>query len=77
MLPLFALLVRAMLYGFGDVENPLPETVVMVEEIAVQYILDMVGIFHNFVGKVGTAYVARIGNGYRVLQFDVLLLTAS
>ncbi|VDD76472.1 unnamed protein product [Mesocestoides corti] len=30
-----------MLYAFGDVENPLPETVALVEEIAVQYLLDM------------------------------------
>ena len=33
-----------MLYGFGDVENPLPETVAMVEDLAVQYIIDMVSI---------------------------------
>ena len=39
--------VRAMLYGFGDVENPLPETVAMVEDLAVQYIIDMVGTLMN------------------------------
>lgn len=38
------ILVRAMLYGFGDVENPLPETVALVEELATQYIFDMVGL---------------------------------
>ena len=36
-----------MLYGFGDVENPLPETVAMVEDLAVQYIIDMVGTLMN------------------------------
>ncbi|VDN15127.1 unnamed protein product [Dibothriocephalus latus] len=33
--------IRSMLYAFGDVESPLPETVAVLEEIAVQYIIDM------------------------------------
>ncbi|XP_043721868.1 transcription initiation factor TFIID subunit 13-like isoform X2 [Telopea speciosissima] len=31
-----------MMFGFGDDPNPLPETVALVEEIAVEYITDMV-----------------------------------
>ncbi|VDL96553.1 unnamed protein product [Schistocephalus solidus] len=38
---LLSFLVRSMLYAFGDVESPLPETVAVLEEIAVQYIIDM------------------------------------
>mmetsp|Transcript_1429 Transcript_1429/g.2863 ORF Transcript_1429/g.2863 Transcript_1429/m.2863 type:complete len:128 (-) Transcript_1429:443-826(-) len=32
---------RPMLYGFGDVPNPLPETVELVEELVVDYVTDM------------------------------------
>ncbi|XP_011629295.1 transcription initiation factor TFIID subunit 13 isoform X2 [Amborella trichopoda] len=31
-----------MMYGFGDDPNPLPETVALLEDIAVEYITDMV-----------------------------------
>lgn len=31
-----------MLYAFGDDENPLPETVSLVEDIAVRHIIEMV-----------------------------------
>ncbi|EUB57770.1 Transcription initiation factor TFIID subunit 13 [Echinococcus granulosus] len=51
--------IRAMLYGFGDVENPLPETVAMVEEIAVQYILDMTRRSME-IGRVGKITVEDI-----------------
>nr|CAH8869780.1 unnamed protein product [Trichobilharzia regenti] len=33
--------IRSMLYAFGDDENPLPETVSLVEDIAVRHILEM------------------------------------
>jgi hypothetical protein len=32
-----------MLYGFGDVPNPLPETVELVEELVTDYVTDLVG----------------------------------
>ncbi|VDM20954.1 unnamed protein product [Hydatigera taeniaeformis] len=56
---LFTLIVRSMLYGFGDVENPLPETVAMVEEIAIQYILDMTRRAME-IGRVGKITVEDI-----------------
>ncbi|KAH6766476.1 TBP-associated factor 13 [Perilla frutescens var. hirtella] len=31
-----------MMYGFGDDANPLPETVTLVEDIVVEYVVDMV-----------------------------------
>jgi len=31
-----------MLYGFGDVTNPLPETVELVEELVTDYVTDLV-----------------------------------
>lgn len=31
-----------MMYGFGDDPNPLPETVALVEDIVVEYVMDMV-----------------------------------
>ncbi|WCJ22296.1 Transcription initiation factor TFIID subunit 13 [Euphorbia peplus] len=30
-----------MMYGFGDDQNPLPETVALVEDIVVEYVTDM------------------------------------
>lgn len=38
---LFTRDLRPMLYGFGDVPNPLPETVELVEELVVDYVTDM------------------------------------
>ncbi|EPS73719.1 hypothetical protein M569_01036, partial [Genlisea aurea] len=31
-----------MMYGFGDDQNPLPETVALVEDIVVEYVTDLV-----------------------------------
>ncbi|CAA2972394.1 transcription initiation factor TFIID subunit 13-like isoform X2 [Olea europaea var. sylvestris] len=31
-----------MMYGFGDNQNPLPETVALVEDIVVEYVTDLV-----------------------------------
>ncbi|XP_006360201.1 transcription initiation factor TFIID subunit 13-like [Solanum tuberosum] len=33
---------QRMMYGFGDVINPIPETVALVEDIVVDYVTDMV-----------------------------------
>mmetsp|Transcript_26405 Transcript_26405/g.44226 ORF Transcript_26405/g.44226 Transcript_26405/m.44226 type:complete len:133 (+) Transcript_26405:232-630(+) len=38
---LFTKDLRPMLYGFGDVANPLPETVELMEELVVDYVTDM------------------------------------
>ncbi|XP_072967765.1 transcription initiation factor TFIID subunit 13 [Typha angustifolia] len=42
-----------MMYGFGDDPNPLPETVALVEDIAVEYITDMVHKAQNVASKRG------------------------
>lgn len=36
--PLFARELKSMMYAFGDVEDPLPETVAMMESILVDYL---------------------------------------
>lgn len=36
------ILVRPMLYGFGDSENPRQDTVELVEELVIEYISDVV-----------------------------------
>ncbi|KAM3173516.1 hypothetical protein ACTXT7_012358 [Hymenolepis weldensis] len=51
--------IRTMLYGFGDVENPLPETVALVEELATQYICDMTRRCME-IGKIGKITVEDI-----------------
>ncbi|KAG7595591.1 Transcription initiation factor IID subunit 13 [Arabidopsis suecica] len=33
--------VQHMMYGFGDEQNPLPETVALVEDIVVEYVTDL------------------------------------
>nr|AAW27302.1 SJCHGC03580 protein [Schistosoma japonicum] len=38
---MFSREIRSMLYAFGDDENPLPETVSLVEDITVRHILEM------------------------------------
>ncbi|XP_018654697.1 serine/threonine kinase [Schistosoma mansoni] len=38
---MFSREIRSMLYAFGDDENPLPETVSLVEDIAVRHIIEM------------------------------------
>jgi transcription initiation factor TFIID subunit 13 len=40
--------VRPMLYGFGDVANPLPETVDLVEELVTDYVADLVSAVLGF-----------------------------
>lgn len=39
---LFSNDVKSLLYAFGDVENPLPETVSALEDVLVTYIIDTV-----------------------------------
>ncbi|KAL5968010.1 Transcription initiation factor TFIID subunit 13 [Taenia solium] len=65
--------IRAMLYGFGDVENPLPETVAMVEEIAVQYILDM--LTWHFILQ--TRRAMEIGQVGKITVEDIAYLVRS
>ncbi len=36
--------VRSLLYAFGDVANPLPETVSTLEDILISYVIDTVSI---------------------------------
>nr|GEX57607.1 transcription initiation factor TFIID subunit 13 [Tanacetum cinerariifolium] len=42
-----------MMYGFGDDLNPLPETVVLVEDIVVEYVTDMVHKAQDIASKRG------------------------
>ncbi|KAL7226913.1 hypothetical protein ACSBR1_021893 [Camellia fascicularis] len=42
-----------MMYGFGDDINPLPETVVLVEDIVVEYVTDMVHKAQDVASKRG------------------------
>ncbi|CAL5357723.1 unnamed protein product [Camellia sinensis] len=42
-----------MMYGFGDDINPLPETVVLVEDIVVEYVTDMVHKAEDVASKRG------------------------
>ncbi|KAG2322585.1 hypothetical protein Bca52824_015798, partial [Brassica carinata] len=39
--PLFQKELQHMMYGFGDEQNPLPETVALVEDIVVEYVTDL------------------------------------
>ncbi|CAN8306413.1 unnamed protein product [Cochlearia groenlandica] len=39
--PLFHKELQHMMYGFGDDQNPLPETVALVEDIVVEYVTDL------------------------------------
>ncbi|XP_019162272.1 PREDICTED: transcription initiation factor TFIID subunit 13-like [Ipomoea nil] len=42
-----------MMYGFGDDQHPLPETVALVEDIVVEYVTDMVHKAQDFATKRG------------------------
>ncbi|KAL3532958.1 hypothetical protein ACH5RR_006479 [Cinchona calisaya] len=42
-----------MMYGFGDDQNPLPETVSLVEDIVVEYVTDMVYKAQDIASKRG------------------------
>ncbi|KAG0452881.1 hypothetical protein HPP92_025545 [Vanilla planifolia] len=42
-----------MMYGFGDDPNPLPETVALVEDIVVEYIIDLANKAQEFASKRG------------------------
>ncbi|KAK6932959.1 Transcription initiation factor IID, subunit 13 [Dillenia turbinata] len=42
-----------MMYGFGDDQNPLPETVALVEDIVVEYVTDVVHKAQEFASKRG------------------------
>ncbi|OAY67519.1 Transcription initiation factor TFIID subunit 13 [Ananas comosus] len=42
-----------MMYGFGDDQNPLPETVALVEDIVVEYVTDLVHKAQNVASKRG------------------------
>ncbi|KAG0452775.1 hypothetical protein HPP92_025439 [Vanilla planifolia] len=42
-----------MMYGFGDDPNPLPETVALVEDIVVEYIIDLAHKAQEFASKRG------------------------
>jgi len=37
--------VKSLLYAFGDVENPLPDTVNALEDILITYIIDTVCVY--------------------------------
>lgn len=54
--------VRCMLYGFGDDENPYQETVNLLDEIVVQYIIEM------------TKMAAEVGKTDKVTVEDILFL---
>ncbi|XP_057516739.1 transcription initiation factor TFIID subunit 13 isoform X2 [Amaranthus tricolor] len=42
-----------MMYGYGDDQNPLPETVALVEDIVVEYVTDMVHKAQDIASKRG------------------------
>ncbi|KAG8366244.1 hypothetical protein BUALT_Bualt17G0056300 [Buddleja alternifolia] len=42
-----------MMYGFGDDQNPLPETVALLEDIVVEYVSDMVHKAQDVASKRG------------------------
>jgi transcription initiation factor TFIID subunit 13 len=42
---LFQKELQHMMYGFGDEQNPLPESVALVEDIVVEYVTDLVVSF--------------------------------
>ncbi|XP_077218892.1 transcription initiation factor TFIID subunit 13-like [Tasmannia lanceolata] len=42
-----------MMYGFGDDPNPLPETVALVEDIVVEYVMDLVHKAQDIASKRG------------------------
>ncbi|KAF9619980.1 hypothetical protein IFM89_010596 [Coptis chinensis] len=42
-----------MMYGFGDDPNPLPETVALLEDIAVEYVTDLVNKAQDVASKRG------------------------
>ncbi|TGZ50356.1 hypothetical protein CRM22_010858 [Opisthorchis felineus] len=54
--------VRSMLYAFGDVENPLPETVAVLEEVAVKHIIQM------------TRKALKVGRSGKISVDDMLYL---
>ncbi|KAF8560508.1 hypothetical protein P879_11798 [Paragonimus westermani] len=54
--------IRSMLYAFGDDENPLPETVAVLEEVAVRHIIQM------------TRKALRIGRPGKISVEDVTYL---
>ncbi|GAA50478.1 transcription initiation factor TFIID subunit 13, partial [Clonorchis sinensis] len=54
--------VRSMLYAFGDVENPLPETVAVLEEVAVRHIIQM------------TRKALKVGRSGKISVDDMLYL---
>lgn len=39
--------VKSLLYAFGDVENPLPDTVNALEDILITYIIDTVCVYNQ------------------------------
>ncbi|OON21154.1 transcription initiation factor IID, subunit [Opisthorchis viverrini] len=59
---LWFLPVRSMLYAFGDVENPLPETVAVLEEVAVKHIIQM------------TRKALKVGRSGKISVDDMLYL---
>ncbi|KAG5443183.1 Transcription initiation factor TFIID subunit 13 [Clonorchis sinensis] len=54
--------IRSMLYAFGDVENPLPETVAVLEEVAVRHIIQM------------TRKALKVGRSGKISVDDMLYL---
>lgn len=42
---IFCVVVRNLMYGFGDDRNPANDTVNVMEEILIEYIIDVVRIF--------------------------------
>ena len=54
---LFSKELRCMMYGFGDDQNPYTESVDMLEDLALEFITQMVGIFSYIFGKF---YVIKI-----------------
>ncbi|VUZ42513.1 unnamed protein product [Hymenolepis diminuta] len=70
--------VRMMLYGFGDVESPLPETVALVEEMAIQFITEMTTRCME-IGKIGKITVEDIafllrGDDRKLSRLNELLI---
>jgi hypothetical protein len=46
------------MFGFGDDRNPSNDTVNVMEEILVEYIADIVGIFRTFIHFIATTLSA-------------------
>ena len=72
--------VRCMLYGFGDDESPYQETVYLLEELVIQFIVDMVGMIYLLCAVCQSPHVRQtrraqeIGKPGRIAVEDILYL---